>query len=246
MQITAIPADQPAPQDGPLFAAAHAALVKKARTGRIDVYFVGDSITRRWQATDCTHQENWNRNFRGWNAANFGWGGDTTQNILYRLHDGELEGVNPRVFVVMAGTNNVGDTPRDHDEALVQDVARGVKAILRVLLDGASGARVILTGITPRNNTPGQPTALIPTIVRINDRIASLADGDRIRYITINDRIAAADGTLLAGMSEDGLHLTDRAYQFWADALTPILREWLGPPAAVDLAPPATGTPVLP
>src|SRR5215472_9244758 len=62
---------------------AHKDLLAKARTGRIDIYFEGDSITRRWGATDYPELlANWKRNFFGWNAANFGWGGDTTQNIL--------------------------------------------------------------------------------------------------------------------------------------------------------------------
>src|SRR5204863_9511591 len=105
------PADQPVARDGdPVWVQKHAELVglaKRAR-GDIDVYFEGDSITRRWQAT---HRENWDRNFRGWKAANFGAGGDGTQNVLYRIENGELDGVNPKVVVLMIGTNNVGAAP---------------------------------------------------------------------------------------------------------------------------------------
>ena len=83
--------------------------LEKARRGRIDVYFAGDSITRRWGATDYPDLlAHWTQQFFGWNAANFGWGGDTTQNILWRLHNGELDDVHPKVIVLLAGTNNVG------------------------------------------------------------------------------------------------------------------------------------------
>src|ERR1700690_772021 len=88
---------------------AHQQLVQKAKQGRIDVFFVGDSITRRWGATDPQHQpllENWKTNFFGWNAANFGWGADRIENILWRLQNGELEGVNPKVIIALAGINN--------------------------------------------------------------------------------------------------------------------------------------------
>ena len=101
---------------------AHRQLVEKARRGGIDVYFAGDSITRRWGTSDVAYRQfldNWTRNFFGWNAANFGWGGDTVQNVLWRLTEGELDGVHPKVIVIMAGTNNVGATPRDGVDAMV-------------------------------------------------------------------------------------------------------------------------------
>ena len=93
-ESTSVPADQPLQRSDANSQIAHAELLEKAKQGRIDVYFVGDSITRRWGTSDDAYREmlaNWNENFFGWNAANFGWGGDTTQNILWRLHNGELD-----------------------------------------------------------------------------------------------------------------------------------------------------------
>src|SRR5262249_5678085 len=96
--------DQPRARTDPNSPTAHRQLLDKATRGRIDVYFVGDSITRRWGATDYPDfLANWKQNFHGWNAANFGWGGDTIPNILWRLHNGELDPVKPKVIVVMAG-----------------------------------------------------------------------------------------------------------------------------------------------
>src|SRR3712207_1674984 len=86
---TSVPADRPAPRADRNSMLAHEELLEKRRRGRIDVYFLGDSITRRWGTSDEQYKAflaNWRQNFHGWNAANFGWGGDTTQNILWRLH----------------------------------------------------------------------------------------------------------------------------------------------------------------
>jgi lysophospholipase L1-like esterase len=239
-------ADQPLPQNTPTFMPGHQQLLEKAHKGGIDIYFLGDSITRRWQGTDDQHKPNWDANFWGWNAASFGWGGDTTQNVIWRLQNGELDGVNPKLIVLMIGTNNVGTTVRPQDDAFADDVARGVKRILDLCREKAPKAVIILTAITPRNDTPRRDTALMPTINKINDRIAKFADGKTIRYININDKLADKDGKLVEGMTRDNLHLVAKGYQIWADALKPIFTELLGPPAKEDHAPPATGVPGTP
>ena len=232
-------ADQPVPRTDPNSRIAHEQLLEKARRGRIDVYFVGDSIVRRWGATDYPQLlAHWRQQFSGWNAANFGWGADRVENILWRLQNGELDGVNPKVIVVLAGTNNVGRSPGGDDK--IQDITRGLAALVSVCRAKAPDATIVLTGIFPRNDT----MAVLPEIARINANLAALADGRRVRYLNVNDRLAAADGTLIDGMmNADKLHPALPGYQVWADALKPIFRELLGPPAATDLAPPPTGDP---
>ena len=215
----------------------HADLLAKAKAGGISVYFVGDSITRRWGATDYPNfLAHWNQNFHGWNAADFGQGADGTQHMLWRMKHGELEGVNPKVIVILAGTNNVGKTPGD--DAKVADVTRGVTALVKLSHEKAPGATIILMGIFPRNDGP-----VGPTINRINANLAKLADGRSVRYLNINDRLADASGKLFDGMTVDQLHLSLKGYQIWADALKPLFTELLGPPAATDTAPPPTGDP---
>ncbi len=159
---------QPAPSPVPAAAAylavpridgnsmtAHARLLEKAKQGRIDVYFEGDSITRRWGATDYPDLlANWTQNFYGWNAADFGWGADLLENILWRLQNGELDGVNPKVIVLLAGTNNVGKiTPADNADAKAAEITRGFQAILNVMRAKAPSATIIVTGIFPRNDS---------------------------------------------------------------------------------------------
>src|SRR5215470_13079091 len=141
-------ADRPVPRTDQNSLAAHAQLLEKARKGRIDIYFEGDSITRRWGATDYPEfLANWRENFFGWNAANFGWGADSIQNILWRLNNGELDGVNPKVIVLLAGTNNVGRQPSSDEEARVADISKGLKAIVETMLGKAPKATILLMGI---------------------------------------------------------------------------------------------------
>lgn len=230
------PADLPVERTDANSRLVHSQLVAKARQGRIDVYFVGDSITRRWGTSDEAYRQflqNWNENFYGWNAGNFGWGGDTTQNILWRLAHGELDGVDPKVVVILAGTNNVGSGSDP------TDIARGIEAIVDLCRRKAPNAIVVLTAIFPRTDVPDANRK----IATVNERIQTVCDGKRVRFLNVNDRLADSNGRLYEGMTVDGLHLALKGYQVWADGLKPILREILGPPAEVDLAPPPTGDP---
>jgi lysophospholipase L1-like esterase len=237
-----LPADQPAPRTDPNSLIAHEQLLEKAKNGRIDVYFEGDSIARRWGATDYPDLlANWKQNFFGWNAADFGWGADKTENILWRLENGELDGVKPKIIVLLAGTNNIGNqVPAAGADAKVAEVTSGIRAILRSLETKAPDATVILTAIFPRNDHP----AVLPIIDRINENLSKLADGRKIRYLNINDKLADRHGSLFDGvMNADKLHPAVKGYRAWADALKPIFAELLGPPAKEDHAPPPTGDP---
>ena len=217
---------------------AHEILVGQARRGGIDLYFVGDSITRRWRATDYpSFLANWTKNFFGWNAADFGWGGDCTQNILWRLANGELDGVNPKVIVILAGTNNVGQTPAD--AAKVSEITQGIKAVVDLCRIKAPSAKIVLMAIFPRNDS----LVVGPTIDRINKNIASFADGNAVRFLDINGALADRNGILFEDMTVDKLHPSLKGYQVWADNLRPILMDLLGPPSPTDHAPPPTGDP---
>jgi len=238
-----LPADQAVFRTDANSLVAHSQLLAKAKQPQIDVYFEGDSITRRWGALDYPDLlANWKQNFFGWNTADFGWGGDRTQNILWRLENGELDGVNPKVVVLLAGTNNVGDlsAPGGVDERAA-DVTRGLQAIVHVIQEKAPAATVLVMGIFPRNDN----RAFIPVIDRINRNLSKWADGQKIRYLNINDKLADHGGRLFDGMmnAKDKLHPTVKAYQIWAGALKPIFTSLLGPPATVDHAPPPTGDP---
>jgi len=228
-------ADQPRERADKNSHAAHEQLLAKRTQGRIDLYFEGDSITRRWGATDYPQLlANWKQNFFGWNAADFGWGADRVENILWRLQNGELDGLSPKAIVLLAGTNNVG-------ASMPEDISDGIAAILRVMREKAPSAVIILMGIFPRNDN----MSVMPEINAINARLAKMADGRQIRYLNINYRLADPGGHLFEGMmnARDKLHPALAGYQVWADALRPVLTEILGPQATQDHAPPPTGDP---
>jgi lysophospholipase L1-like esterase len=232
------PADQPVPRTDRSSQSAHEQLVEKAKKGGIDIYFLGDSITRRWGATDYPEfLANWNTNFFGWNAANFGWGADRIENILWRVENSELDDVNPKVIVLLAGINNVGTVPGG--DAKVENITRGLQALVKTCQRKAPNAVIILTALFPRNDN----MAIIPTINAINDNLARMADGNKTRYLNVNDKLADKDGKLFDGISKDKLHPGLKGYQVWADGLKPIFAEILGPPAKTDHAPPPTGDP---
>jgi lysophospholipase L1-like esterase len=241
-----VSADRPAPRTDKNSQIAHEQLLAKTKQGRIGVYFEGDSITRRWGASDYPELlENWKKNFFGWNAADFGWGADRVENILWRLENGELDDVDPKVIVLLAGTNNVGSTvPPEGVERTAANVTKGLEAVVRVMQSKAPNAVIILMGIFPRNDN----LAVMPEIDRINANLAGMADGRKIRYLNINDRLAGPDGKLHDGMmnDRDKLHPLLNGYQVWADALKPVFTELLGAPASEDHAPPPTGDPSAP
>jgi lysophospholipase L1-like esterase len=215
----------------------HAQLVEKAHSGRIDLYFLGDSITRRWGATDYPQfLAHWRRTFFGWNAANFGWGGDGTQHMLWRIRNGELDGLTPKAIVLLAGTNNIGQGDKPGCAA---EVAEGVAALIETCREKAPDATIIVMAIFPRNDGPGSNTM----IDEANRLIARLADGKKVRFLNINDQLADPSGQLFEGVTVDRLHLSLAGYEIWARNLIPLLTELLGPRANEDRAPPPTGDP---
>lgn len=227
---------EPAPRADANSQEAHRQLLAKRTQGKIDLYFLGDSITRRWGTSDPAYKQlfdNWTKNFFGWNAGNFGWGADGVQHVLWRVRNGELDGVNPKAIVIQVGTNNL------FLEADPGEIARGIRSIVEACRKQAPKATIVLTGIFPRNDRPG----LWPVIQQVNRQIKALTNGKTTRFLDVNAALATKDGTLFEGMAGDGLHLTVKGNQVWADGLGPILTDILGPRAATDHAPPSTGDP---
>lgn len=198
--------------------ARHDAMLQRAREGQVDLLFLGDSITEGWGGNAV-----WQKHYSRRNAANFGIGGDTTQNVLWRIENGALVGIAPKAVVLLIGTNNLGlhqDSP--------ENVVKGVAAILESLRRREPQARVLLLGIFPRDAQPG--TRHRRDIAEINGRLAGLADGQQVRFLDLGAKFLNADGTLPREIMPDYLHLSERGYSLWAEAMEPVLAEML--PAA--------------
>jgi beta-glucosidase len=160
--------------------------------------------------------------FAGWNPGNFGIGGDRTEHVLWRLQNGELEGVSPKAFVIMIGTNNVGSsTP--------EQVAVGVGAIVKTIEDKNPTAKILLLAIFPRGTGPTDRNRVSNDAA--NKLIAKLDDGKNVKFLDIGGKFLDDKGVLLAGtFNNDNLHPVEKGYQIWADAITPVLTQWLGAP----------------
>lgn len=191
----------------------HEQFVATAKKGDVDVLFLGDSITAGWNGAG---KKVWDANFAPMKAANFGIGGDRTQHVLWRIQNGELEGIAPKAAVLMIGTNNSGsDSP--------EQIAAGVSAIVKTLGEKAPKTKVLLLAVFPRSAKGSD--AIRAKLADVNARIAKLDDGSRVKYLDIGQKFLEADGTLTKEVMPDLLHLSPRGYQIWADAILPTLRE---------------------
>jgi lysophospholipase L1-like esterase len=197
------PANQPAPRDD----ARHKSFVERAQAGNIDLLFVGDSITDWWARAGL---EVWKANFEPLNAANFGIAGDTTQGVLWRMQNGELDGFTARLIVHMLGTNNINRNP-------VDEIVDGNRLILEEFKRRQPQARILLLGVFPRRPAPDDP--IRATIAELNGKLAALADNRQVFFKDIGGAFLAPDGTLPTDVMPDGLHPSAKGYQIWADAI---------------------------
>ncbi len=195
----------------------HEAAVRMTEYGRADVAFLGDSITQGWNESG---DEVWDRQIAPLKAANFGFSGDRTDHVLWRLQNGELIGMHPKLVVLMIGTNNIGQggTP--------EQTAEGVRAVVKYLNDHLPKTRVLLLGIFPRAESPDDPYR--QRVALATDQFKSIADGRRDVFLDIGSSFLDSKGTLSPDIFPDALHPNEKGYQIWASAVTPSIKEMLG------------------
>ena len=217
---------QPAPRDA-AWLKRHEGFVVEAARGGVDVLFLGDSITDGWRRPGPNGGKGvWDREFAPLRAANFGIGGVRPQHVLGRIEQGTLEGLRPRVVVLMIGTNNTG-FERDGTTArnTPAETVAGVQAILGQLRRRVPEARVLLLAVFPRGEKPDHPQRL--QVNEINRGLAPLADGRHVTFLDVGPSFLAADGTLPAAVMPDFLHPREEGYTRWAAALQAPLAELL-------------------
>jgi lysophospholipase L1-like esterase len=195
----------------------HAGHLERTKKGNADVVFLGDSITQGWGGAGAPV---WKERFEPLKAVNYGIGGDTTREVLYRLNDGALDGLKPKAVVLLIGTNNFGLSGDS-----VADTVKGVEAVVATVRKKAPGAKVLLLGIFPRDRGAG--TAYRKKIAEANEAIAKLADGKAVVYLDVGKKFLAEDGSLPADIMPDALHLSEKGYGVWADAIDEPLKKML-------------------
>jgi lysophospholipase L1-like esterase len=197
----------------------HEGFVAQAKSGGIDILFMGDSITDFWRTTGSNV---WNQYYAPQHAANFGISGDRTQHVLWRMDNGELDGIHPKVVVLMIGTNNTGkERGRNVPRNTPPQVVEGVTAVVNDIRAKLPASKILLLAIFPRGDGGPEQQAQIN---EINPEIAKLADGKMITFLDIGSKFLDADGKVSPDVMLPGLlHPNAKGYQAWADAMNPTL-----------------------
>lgn len=185
----------------------HNSFNERVKKGNVDLLLIGDSITQGWEGAG---KDVWKKYYEPRNAVNLGIGGDRTQHVLWRLDHGNVEGIQPKLAVLMIGTNNSGNnTPAE--------IADGIKAIVAKLRTKLPQTKVLVLAIFPRGADKNDARRKVNE--QTNALVAPLADGKSVFYLDIGPKFLAADGTLSKDIMPDLLHLSPQGYEIWATAI---------------------------
>lgn len=216
------PAAKPENRDNPR----HKQFLERAKTaGQVDVLFIGDSITQGWEGGG---KSAWEKTFTPFKPFNLGISGDRTQHVIWRLTEGkEIDTLNPKLAVIMIGTNNVSSTS-------AADIAGGIKRIVEILKEKKPEIKILLLGVFPRagkapakDATEVKAADLQPKIKEINAIIAKLDDGKSVKYLDIGDKFLDASGNLPKKIMPDYLHLSGEGYDIWAKSVEQPIKDML-------------------
>jgi len=195
-----------------------------ANQGNFDLLFLGDSITDFWRSRG---KAAWERSFAPLRAENFGISGDCTENVLWRVQNGELDGAHPRLVVLMIGTN-------DARTDTAENIASGIAAIVKAIQSKSSTTKVLLLAILPRADTPDEKEReqINQKIRKVNKTISGLDDGNSVKYLDVGAGFLNSDGTLPKTVMPDLLHPNEKGYQILADAIFPTVKDMMRSPKA--------------
>jgi N-acetylglucosamine-6-sulfatase len=191
------------------------AVTRRARQGGVDLAFLGDSITQGWEGAG---KQVWKKYYAKRRPINLGFSGDRTEHVIWRLEHGNLANLQPKVAVLLIGTNNTGHLLQDPEQ-----VAAGVRRILDILAEKTPDTQIILQGIFPRGQSPLDIKRL--NNVAINQIVRRFADGQRVHYLDIDNVFLEPGGRISPEIMPDALHLSAEGYRRWAQALEPKLQE---------------------
>lgn len=205
----------------------HEKFLARAKAGPIGVLFLGDSITEGWGKAPHI----WEHYYGKWEPANFGIGGDQTQHVIWRIENGELNGIHPKVVVLMLGTNNTnGHT--------AEQIAAADRKIVKMIRERLPETKVLVLAVFPRGPRKNKEGVVTPEVIAdaarrmeiiraVNADLAKLDDGKDIRFLDINAHFLGNDGTIPNILMPDQLHPNAAGYQLWADAMQPLLTEMM-------------------
>lgn len=192
----------------------HHTVNERLKKGNVDLLFIGNSIVHEWENEG---KECWEKYYKHRNAVNMGFGGDKTQNVLWRLDHSDFDSISPKLAVVMIGTNN-----SNGDDNTAEEIADGIIKICKKLRTELPETKILLMAIFPRDS--------LPTAQRMKNETASkiasgIADGRMIHYMDINDRFLTDEGRLSEDIMPDFLHPNETGYKIWAEAIESKIRQ---------------------
>jgi beta-glucosidase len=192
----------------------HESMNTKARQGKIDLIYIGDSIVQRYESVGKTV---WDHYYAPRNALNLGISGDRTQHVIWRLDNGNIEGINPNLAIVMIGQNNGG-----HNTA--SEIAEGVTEVVKIIRTKLPKTKILLLGIFQRREKPTPERAVL---AEANNIISKLANSS-ISYMDINSVYVQPDGTIPASLMPDYEHPSELGFKRWAEAIEAKVAELMG------------------
>lgn len=217
LSAQAIPTTTPAPRTDEWWVKMHEKFLGERKKAVEDdsckLLFLGDSITQGWGGNAT-----WQKYYTPRGALNFGIGGDRTEHVLWRIQNGEIEGLHPKAVMLMIGTNNAGSNSAD-------EIAAGVEAIVAELRKSLPDSEILLLGVFPRSEKPDATRAKLQ---KVNDRIAKLDADPKVHYLDIGKAFLEEDGSISKEIMPDFLHLSAEGYERWAKAVEPTLAKLLG------------------
>jgi len=195
----------------------HEQVLTQVAQGNVDLIMVGDSITHGWENDG---KEFWAQYYAPRNAVNMGFSGDRTQHVLWRFDHGEIDGISPKLAVLMIGTNN-----SNGEDNTAEEIADGIKAICAEIQIKLPKTKILILAIFPRGAGPSPQREKNAKASELASRIA---DGKKIFYLDINDKFLEDDGTLPKEIMPDLLHPNKKGYQIWAEAIEPTVKKLMG------------------
>jgi len=184
------------------------AVNERVKQGNVDLLFIGDSITHGWEGEG---KEYWDKYYAPRNAVNMGFSGDRTQHVLWRLDHGHLEGISPKLAILMIGTNN-----SNGNDNTAEEIADGIITICRKLQAKCPKTKILILAIFPRGPEPSNQREKNAKASLLASKIA---DGKLIHYLDINDKFLTKDGFLTNKIMPDYLHPNKAGYKIWAEAI---------------------------
>ena len=211
---------KPMPRNDNWWQSRHKSMNERIKKGNVDLLLIGDSITHGWEGGG---KEVWKQYYDKRNAVNLGIGGDQTQHVLWRLDNGNIDGIKPKLAVLMIGTNNAGSGQQ------AEVVAAGVEAVVAKLRAKLPQTKVLVLAIFPRGADTKDRLRQVNT--KANEIIAKLADNKNVFYLDIGDKFVDKDGKAVKdAFTPDLLHLSAKGYTIWAEAIEPTVAKLMGPP----------------